>query len=473
MSSRWRWPSISEPMTVAIRAACVAAALAGAASLSACGAFRKADAPAAPAAAAPAKDAPKVAASVAQAPAAPKAPARPARPPGPAFNHQNHLGRGVGCLDCHEGADTKDKAALPTLEQCMECHEEIEPEAPPEKKVAQFVADAATSKMRWHEFTKQSPEVRFSHAKHAAKGVECLQCHAGMDANQRTGPELFLTMDACMACHTAKKASNECAVCHTKVGREWKPGNHDAAWRGLHGGVWKLGSPTSHAENCTLCHSEPQCSDCHAKTPPADHTAAFRVGPEHGAMYQTRSSRCAMCHTEQSLCVDCHHTTPPQDHTPMWRGSPAHGIASESRPERCATCHEETTCMSCHRDTPPRDHTNFWRTGPGHGLAARMDRERCSSCHTTDQCVECHTSNPPRSHRGSWGSPRNRHCVNCHDDQASPSAEGGCGVCHTGTPSHRLAPPKPSDHTPDLQCLLCHDRLRHPIGDGNCNQCHR
>jgi hypothetical protein len=328
--------------------------------------------------------APKPVAAAAQpAPAA----VPPAGVPGrPAFDHAAHLGRGLTCLDCHTDAEKADRAGMPTAAQCMECHEGIEEEAPPEKRIESFL-DPKTKEPRWSWFTKQPDEVRFSHARHAQGKVACKDCHAGVETSTQVVTGIALTMDACTACHAERKASNACATCHTEIGLDKPPANHGRLWDVRHGQIWRRGAPADRTEDCSLCHTE-------------------------------------------------------------------------------------STCVQCHRDEKPRDHTEHWRVGPGHGLAASLDRERCAACHRTDACVACHTSNPPRSHRGAWGSPRNRHCLGCHERSLS-AADGGCGTCHQGTPSHRTAPPKPATHRPDWQCLQCHERLRHPVNDQNCNECHR
>lgn len=305
----------------------------------------------------------------------------------PAFDHKAHLGRGPTCVDCHPGAESKDEAGMPTLETCMDCHEEMEEKAPPEKKVAQFF-DPKTKAPKWSRVTSLGDELVFSHEPHTAKKVPCADCHRGIEESTRVTADLAMNdMDACMACHAEKKAPNECATCHTRIGLETPPPNHDRLWTARHGQLVRRGAPRSRAEDCTLCH-------------------------------------------------------------------------------------QESSCLRCHAEEPPRDHTQNWRVGPGHGLAAALDRERCQACHTSDACTECHTSNPPRSHRGGWGSPRNRHCLGCHEGSLG-SASGGCSTCHAGAPSHLDAPRKPRDHRPDSQCLLCHDDLKHPVNSQNCNVCHR
>ena len=193
---------------------------------------------------------------------------------------------------------------------------------------------------------------------------------------------------------------------------------------------------------------------------------------------------CVACHREQAPaavdCASCHTRiradVPPADHLAGWEwehGQRArHGdLDTFFRQESCSRCHQRDTCTECHRQVEPRDHTNFFRLR-GHGLMASTDRQSCSTCHRQDMCVRCHENTQPASHRqGGFGSSRNGHCQSCHE----PLGEQSCGVCHTSTPSHKLAPPKSPRHPAGLNCRQCHGstaRLPHVDNGSDCNQCH-
>jgi hypothetical protein len=121
----------------------------------------------------------------------------------------------------------------------------------------------------------------------------------------------------------------------------------------------------------------------------------------------------------------------------------------------------------------PRDHTNQWRRF-GHGISASLDRDRCEACHRPDSCTACHSTVEPASHTGNFGSPRNTHCLGCHE----PLRNEGCVACHSGTPSHALAKPKPPDHNAAMNCRQCHipggvqPPMPHVDNGSNCNSCH-
>src|SRR5262245_57748082 len=60
-------------------------------------------------------------------------PAPPTRTP---FDHKFHLERQIACDDCHEGAEKADKAPMPTVEFCNNCHDEMDKKKPKERTVA-------------------------------------------------------------------------------------------------------------------------------------------------------------------------------------------------------------------------------------------------------------------------------------------------------------------------------------------------
>ena len=141
----------------------------------------------------------------------------------------------------------------------------------------------------------------------------------------------------------------------------------------------------------------------------------------------------------------------------------------------CVLCHPEAggphSCTGCHRVMPPRNHTEAFKRR-GHGLLVSFDRSSCMACHQSDFCIRCHENTRPISHRGSWGSPRNTHCLRCHEPVSS---QPSCRICHVGTPSHSTGAAQPADHTPGANCRICHGfnaRLPHVDNGSECAACH-
>ena len=303
-------------------------------------------------------------------------------PPPFAFPHAVHAEEGLGCTDCHRGAEESDQPGMPVLKQCKLCHAELDAEKPPERRVeALFDGDH----YRGAGVSALDEEIVFSHQRHVTAEVECSACHQGIETNTRVDRSLAVDMDDCMRCHQQQGKPNDCATCHRDIRTDVPPRTHQQLWKRVHGKVV--------------------------------------------------------------------------------RG------ASEARIDNCALCHTQSACATCHQDVPPDNHDNYFRRR-GHGLFARMDRQNCATCHRSDSCDACHAEVRPLNHTGMWGGTRSNHCVSCH----FPLQSQECIVCHKGTPSHALAAPKPSWHTPGMNCLQCHGvslPLPHVHKGDDCNACHR
>jgi hypothetical protein len=57
--------------------------------------------------------------------------------------------------------------------------------------------------------------VSFNHKKHlSVEGVTCESCHGMVAERDALAREKDISMAACMDCHRATKASNDCLLCH-------------------------------------------------------------------------------------------------------------------------------------------------------------------------------------------------------------------------------------------------------------------
>jgi hypothetical protein len=95
-----------------------------------------------------------------------------------AFNHALHNEEvDEGCESCHFFREDGTFAGIPTLESCMECHEEALGESETEAKfVDQYVIPGR--EVPWLVYSKQPACVHFSHAAHViAAGMDCVTCH--------------------------------------------------------------------------------------------------------------------------------------------------------------------------------------------------------------------------------------------------------------------------------------------------------
>lgn len=130
------------------------------------------------------------------------------------FSHAKHVAAGVDCDGCHETAADQTFAGMPTLETCLQCHDEP-PKSAEEKKLAAFAARKAEP--AWQRIYRMPGHVFFSHRRHVAVGkVQCSVCHGAMDKATAppAGPAVKQSMAWCMACHEERHASIDCIACH-------------------------------------------------------------------------------------------------------------------------------------------------------------------------------------------------------------------------------------------------------------------
>ncbi|MBU0995872.1 MAG: cytochrome C [Proteobacteria bacterium] len=154
------------------------------------------------------------------------------------FNHQIHMDAvSDGCESCHFFREDGSFSGVPTIAQCIECHEEAQTEDPNEIKLVQeYIANG--EEVPWLVYARQPDCVFFSHAAH--KEMDCTTCHGdiGHSENLKTYEENRLTgysrdiwghniggfkkntwdrmkMDDCAECHERETGSKgPCFQCH-------------------------------------------------------------------------------------------------------------------------------------------------------------------------------------------------------------------------------------------------------------------
>ncbi|MGH7144563.1 MAG: cytochrome c3 family protein [Planctomycetota bacterium] len=268
------------------------------------------------------------------------------------------------------------------------------------------------------------------------------------------------------------------------------------------------------ARKCTLCHNDKAAFESHLKPFLIDKKVVFTNVTDEGpdikfshAIHLAKNVSCESCHqgidTSQAVSMDlkvgmqtcvacheqnnvpascetCHRTTrqnvPPPSHKLNWLvvHGPESKFHSQVTQNQCSLCHTEQTCNSCHQSQAPVSHTEFWKLR-GHGISAEIDRESCATCHKSDSCDRCHQNTAPTTHTAAWLAPRDTHCLSCHEPLNRDNEN--CAVCHSGTPGHNSAPPKPSWHLASMNCRQCHgpglsQPLPHVDNGDDCNECH-
>lgn len=304
----------------------------------------------------------------------------------PAFSHKRHVvEEDMECAACHKDAETADKAGMPAVKSCMKCHESIDEKKTPEHRIAAFVKD---EKPQWSDITLLPEETKFSHKVHAEAKVQCASCHKGIKASTAITASLRVTMKECQSCHAKTgvggNAPDNCAVCHTSIGKDTKPKSHERNWKELHGrdiGFLSHGSPW----RCELCHTRQSCDQCHRNELPKSHNNFWRLRG-HGVVADVDRSRCRVCHTEDS-CERCHRETAPANHRGNWEDN------------HCLSCHfplKDSACFVCHKSTP--SHSAAPRL-PGNNTHRNATANDCRTCHfglrlrhvdNGTSCLQCH-----------------------------------------------------------------------------------
>jgi hypothetical protein len=129
------------------------------------------------------------------------------------FRHKQHSALGLKCTDCHAGNDAGDHLGFPAATKCMDCHKFIAKEKPSIQKLAEY--SKSKDPIPWVRVNAVAAYVYWSHKDHRDAGFDCKTCHgdvAGMDVMAKSTD--VTSMQACMTCHKANKASIGCAFCH-------------------------------------------------------------------------------------------------------------------------------------------------------------------------------------------------------------------------------------------------------------------
>ena len=133
-----------------------------------------------------------------------------------AYNHATHIQEvGMECIDCHIQAETHQKASIPNIALCIECHEEALTESMEEEKLVTYIQEDQT--IPWVQVHRVPDHAYFSHRRHVAMGkISCEQCHGQVTEMTLpfTKPAFQINMNFCIQCHKNNQVSTECADCH-------------------------------------------------------------------------------------------------------------------------------------------------------------------------------------------------------------------------------------------------------------------
>lgn len=132
-----------------------------------------------------------------------------------AFNHRLHKEAGAECIDCHRFFQTQRFAGKPSLQDCLECHEEPMTENPEEAKIREYAAE--NKEIPWKKLSRMPDHVFFTHRRHVVGAtIQCETCHGKIGDTIQPPSKLLktLSMNDCMDCHRKNRANNDCLACH-------------------------------------------------------------------------------------------------------------------------------------------------------------------------------------------------------------------------------------------------------------------
>jgi hypothetical protein len=261
------------------------------------------------------------------------------------FSHKYHaIEVEAECEACHAASASmlSTDNLLPDMEKCYTCHSQDE-----ECSKCHKDPDNAIVYPRITDYI-----AKFPHSTHAAKGLACEKCHAGVAESDNILEKHLPTMASCTDCHDQLARENYCYTCHN-TGEALKPGDHNLAWNKEHG----LASYTAD-NSCKTCHPDDMCLNCHRGDNLDHQVHSLNFVNNHSLQAKGNKENCYTCHEELSFCVDCHRQ----------------------------------------RMVMPRNHaTASWSntsSGGGHARAAKLDMDSCLSCHSDAAgdpvCVQCH-----------------------------------------------------------------------------------
>jgi hypothetical protein len=132
------------------------------------------------------------------------------------FSHQVHATQnGIDCEYCHVDARTSRHAGVPSLDLCMNCHNQVkEGSVSGKKEIAKIYEhlgynpttmqyDKPGKPIEWIKVHNLPDHVYFNHAQHVQAGkVECQECHGPVEKMNRVVEYTEFAMgDFCLDCH--------------------------------------------------------------------------------------------------------------------------------------------------------------------------------------------------------------------------------------------------------------------------------
>jgi len=209
------------------------------------------------------------------------------------------------CADCHEEASGEPN------QKCLLCHYKPDPKAPKRaftRPYEDLKFDHAKHSDKDCSYCHPSAEERFS----LPKMEQCFECHTDLEARANcrachsviakdvrptTHNLAFMRNHSsgdtsrCSLCH----GQNSCDDCHHNE----RPSFHTAGWdKDFHGK-----EALRDRRRCAFCHEGSFCDRCHSEKPYYHYGTNFKFGHADVAKRNRRS--CLVCHKPE-MCTECH-----------------------------------------------------------------------------------------------------------------------------------------------------------------------
>jgi len=383
------------------------------------------------------------------------------------FTHARHLGRGLECLDCHGDARTSRSSVdrlIPTEADCTGCH--AVDRTQPDKQVAAGKAparcdtchpsyDPAAPMGAMPRVRIPTPNLKFDHAAHVSRGVDCRTCHGDL-VGEGTGlatRDNLPRMRLCLTCHDGRRAPSACTTCHIadpggRVRTDYPSGKlvpsgvlrgdaHDLTFRTSHGEVAR-----NDERYCASCHQKRFCVDCHdGVVKPMDFHASDYVSL-HPIDARRNTPDCSACHRLQTFCVGCHNRSGlgadilgprASDFVPPLASLGSNFNDKFHSKEWQPYVANQVETRALRNDRPIRSIKH-------HSFQAQRNIMQCASCHREQFCTFCHSQSTifagaqsvASPHPNDWRGSRRcrmlaaragRICLRCHVDVREASCD--------------------------------------------------
>ncbi len=133
------------------------------------------------------------------------------------FSHEIHAGQNaVPCQYCHVHASQSISAGVPSVNKCVNCHNNLPGVRDKPGIVKLFDYWDAREPIPWVKVHDLPDFVYFPHKRHVQAGRACQECHGAVETMARVERVAPLKMLWCIDCHDQYEVANgrDCWTCH-------------------------------------------------------------------------------------------------------------------------------------------------------------------------------------------------------------------------------------------------------------------